>query len=187
MAKILTDDVHYHDIANAIRAMNGTTLSYTPSEMASAIMGIEPGEGVDIGMVIAGKLLASADPCPAPSVVDGAFRSYPLQVANFVARPASTGTATRLSASWTVVPACLRRFARFRLMSSGAVKPRVRGQPAALASGCPSSRLLPRPMAAGWKQATGRTAVRRWRSSFRHSLNKPVGRSLVYCFTTIGR
>lgn len=47
MAKGLTDDSHYQAIAEAIRAKNGLTDSYTPEEMAAAINGIETGKALD--------------------------------------------------------------------------------------------------------------------------------------------
>lgn len=37
MATVFTDDTHYKNIANAIRAKNGSTDKYTPSEMSAAI------------------------------------------------------------------------------------------------------------------------------------------------------
>lgn len=43
MAKVLTDNKHYSDIADAIRAKNGTEDTYKPSEMAAAIGAIEAG------------------------------------------------------------------------------------------------------------------------------------------------
>lgn len=41
MATVFTDDTHYKNIANAIRAKNGSTSLYTPSEMSAAIEAIE--------------------------------------------------------------------------------------------------------------------------------------------------
>lgn len=43
MTKVLVTDTHLTDIANAIRDKNGTSEVYKPSEMASAIEGIETG------------------------------------------------------------------------------------------------------------------------------------------------
>ena len=43
MAIILTDDQHYSDIADAIRDKNNTNNTYTPAEMASAILDIPTG------------------------------------------------------------------------------------------------------------------------------------------------
>lgn len=45
MGKIVTDSQHYTDIAAAIREKNGTETTYKPSEMASAIQGIQSGGG----------------------------------------------------------------------------------------------------------------------------------------------
>lgn len=45
MSTIVTDDKHYSDIANAIRAKNETNNKYKPSEMAAAINAIEAGGG----------------------------------------------------------------------------------------------------------------------------------------------
>ena len=41
MATVFTDDTHYKNIANAIRAKNGSTDTYKPSEMSAAIEAIE--------------------------------------------------------------------------------------------------------------------------------------------------
>lgn len=46
MAKVLTDNQHYIDIANAIREKNGTEETYKPGEMAAAIGAIETGGGI---------------------------------------------------------------------------------------------------------------------------------------------
>ena len=46
MAQVLTDESNYEDIADAIREKNGTSDTYTPSEMARAIRGIETGGDV---------------------------------------------------------------------------------------------------------------------------------------------
>lgn len=43
----ITDDAHYTAIASAIRAKAGTDSTYTPSQMASAIEGIQAGGGGD--------------------------------------------------------------------------------------------------------------------------------------------
>ena len=45
MAKVLTDSQHYTNIANAIRGKNGSSDTYTPAEMADAILAIETGGG----------------------------------------------------------------------------------------------------------------------------------------------
>lgn len=45
MSKVLTDNKHYTDIANAIREKNGLTTTYKPAEMANAIAAIETGGG----------------------------------------------------------------------------------------------------------------------------------------------
>ena len=48
--KGITDSRHYEDIADAIRAKNGTKASYYPSEMAAAILEIQgSGEGDSFG------------------------------------------------------------------------------------------------------------------------------------------
>lgn len=41
MAIIYTNDIHYKNIADAIRAKNGTTNKYIPSDMSVAITNIE--------------------------------------------------------------------------------------------------------------------------------------------------
>lgn len=41
--KVLTDPQHYTNIANAIREKNGTSNTYTPADMADAILAIESG------------------------------------------------------------------------------------------------------------------------------------------------
>ena len=41
MAIIYTDDTHYKNIADAIRAKNGTTTKYMPSDMSAAIEAIK--------------------------------------------------------------------------------------------------------------------------------------------------
>ena len=41
MATVFTDDTHYKNIANAIRAKNGSANKYTPSEMSAAIEAIK--------------------------------------------------------------------------------------------------------------------------------------------------
>ena len=46
MAKVITDNRHYADIAAAIRAKNETETLYKPSEMASAILAIEAGTSI---------------------------------------------------------------------------------------------------------------------------------------------
>ena len=43
MAYVLTDESNYEDIADAIREMNGTSDTYTPSQMAAAIRAIRAG------------------------------------------------------------------------------------------------------------------------------------------------
>ena len=43
MAYVLTDESNYEDIADAIREMNGTSDTYTPSQMAGAIRSIRAG------------------------------------------------------------------------------------------------------------------------------------------------
>ena len=43
MAKVLTDPQHYTNIANAIRGKNGSSDTYTPAEMADAILAIKSG------------------------------------------------------------------------------------------------------------------------------------------------
>lgn len=45
MAKVITDEQNYQDIADAIRAKLGSTDTYTPSEMAAAISTISGGGG----------------------------------------------------------------------------------------------------------------------------------------------
>lgn len=45
MAIVTTDNQHYSAIANAIRAKNGLTTTYLPSEMAAAITAIPTGSG----------------------------------------------------------------------------------------------------------------------------------------------
>lgn len=45
MAKIITDDQHYKDIADAIRAKTEGSETYRPSEMAAAIQELEGGSG----------------------------------------------------------------------------------------------------------------------------------------------
>lgn len=50
MAKVVTDDKHYHDIGDAIRAKNGEATQYKPSEMAAAIGAISGG-GADFSEV----------------------------------------------------------------------------------------------------------------------------------------
>lgn len=47
MAKVLTDNKHYTDIAEAIRDKNGTETTYKPSEMAAAIEEITTGGAVE--------------------------------------------------------------------------------------------------------------------------------------------
>lgn len=68
MAIILTDDQHYSDIADAIRDKNNTDNTYTPAEMAPAILEIPTGSGVDVsdttavaGDVASGKYFYTAD------------------------------------------------------------------------------------------------------------------------------
>lgn len=51
MAIGITDEKNYQDIADAIREKNGSSDTYTPSEMADAIRGIEGGEGFDLTQV----------------------------------------------------------------------------------------------------------------------------------------
>lgn len=48
MAIGITDEKNYQDIADAIREKNGSSDTYTPSEMADAIRGIEGGEGFNL-------------------------------------------------------------------------------------------------------------------------------------------
>ena len=43
---VYTNSKHYQDIANAIRAKNGTENTYTPSQMANAILALEAGEAI---------------------------------------------------------------------------------------------------------------------------------------------
>lgn len=43
MAKVLTNPQHYTNIANAIRGKTGSSDTYTPAEMADAILAIEAG------------------------------------------------------------------------------------------------------------------------------------------------
>lgn len=43
MATVLTDSTNYDNIADAIRAQNGTTETYYPSEMAAAISALSVG------------------------------------------------------------------------------------------------------------------------------------------------
>ena len=42
---VYTNNKHYQDIADAIREKNGTENTYTPAEMAEAILALEAGEG----------------------------------------------------------------------------------------------------------------------------------------------
>ena len=42
MAKVLVSDQYLTDIANAIREKNETNITYTPAQMASAILAINP-------------------------------------------------------------------------------------------------------------------------------------------------
>lgn len=62
--KGITDSRHYEDIADAIRARNGTGNKYYPSEMAAAILAIQgsgegSGEGGGEGGGAGGKEIAS--------------------------------------------------------------------------------------------------------------------------------
>ena len=58
--KGITDSRHYEDIADAIRAKNGTGNKYYPSEMAAAILAIQgSGEGGEAGGGTGGKEIAS--------------------------------------------------------------------------------------------------------------------------------
>ena len=47
----ITDTQNYSDIADAIRAKNGTANTYTPSQMAPAILAIPSGGGGDSDFV----------------------------------------------------------------------------------------------------------------------------------------
>lgn len=51
MAKIITDNQHYADIASAIRTKNETETLYKPSEMASAILEIQGGGDLNFEVV----------------------------------------------------------------------------------------------------------------------------------------
>lgn len=48
--KVLTDPQHYTNIANAIREKNGTSDSYTPADMANAILEIEIGGSSSVSL-----------------------------------------------------------------------------------------------------------------------------------------
>lgn len=57
MAKVLTDSQHYTDIADAIRAKNGTENTYKPSEMAVAIEALPIGGDLpEDGLLVRGGL-----------------------------------------------------------------------------------------------------------------------------------
>lgn len=53
MARVLTDDKHYIDIASAIREKNGTSDTYKPRQMADAIRAIKSGGGGGSGAAYA--------------------------------------------------------------------------------------------------------------------------------------
>lgn len=59
MANVLVDDEHLTNIADAIRTKNGTTTTYKPSEMATAIEAIEAGGG---GVETCNGFIAGDDP-----------------------------------------------------------------------------------------------------------------------------
>ena len=54
MPKVITDAQHYTDIANAIRAKNGESVQYLPSEMAGKIAEL-PTEAAIVDQMISGK------------------------------------------------------------------------------------------------------------------------------------
>lgn len=61
MAKIITDNQHYYDIAEAIRTKNETETLYKPSEMAAAILEIQGG-GADLNFEIVGGTAQPSSP-----------------------------------------------------------------------------------------------------------------------------
>ena len=60
MAKIITDNQHYIDIAAAIRTKNETETLYKPSEMAPAILAIQG--GVELNFELVGCTTEPVDP-----------------------------------------------------------------------------------------------------------------------------
>ena len=60
MAKIITDNQHYADIAAAIRAKNETDTLYKPSEMAPAILAIQG--GVELNFEVVGGMTKPSNP-----------------------------------------------------------------------------------------------------------------------------
>lgn len=60
MAKIITDNQHYTDIAAAIRTKNETETQYKPSEMADAILAIQG--GVELNFTVVGGATEPENP-----------------------------------------------------------------------------------------------------------------------------
>lgn len=77
MAKILTDQANYTNIANAIRSKNGKTDKYTPAQMPDAIKAITTGStGIDesvLAGLIDGSLKSLRVPDAVTSIRDQAF------------------------------------------------------------------------------------------------------------------
>lgn len=61
MAKVITDNQHYADIAEAIRTKNETETLYKPSEMAAAILEIQGG-GADLNFEVVGGTSQPTNP-----------------------------------------------------------------------------------------------------------------------------
>lgn len=82
MSLIFTDDRHYHDIADAIRARAATDLTFLPSEMADAILSIlttsSPLEVIAGGATdIADSTRAGAEEIVHPATVTTLLPSFP--------------------------------------------------------------------------------------------------------------
>ena len=54
MSKVITDNKHYTDIANAIREKNGSTDTYHPSQMADAIKALPVGVSTGTELYVLG-------------------------------------------------------------------------------------------------------------------------------------
>lgn len=59
MAKIVTDNKHYQDIAAAIRTQNGEETTYPPSGMAAAILALSASRVTEVTTTVAGSFRAT--------------------------------------------------------------------------------------------------------------------------------
>ena len=92
---VITDDVNYKNIANAIREKNGLDVQYTPSEMPDAIISLSTGDNSDVDNIIDGSVLSNYDDYVGADIVTDVTR-----IKNYAVQLSPINSITALSCTY---------------------------------------------------------------------------------------